>query len=91
MEGRARARRRLVPALTVDAPRTYTPPAGLCESCRHVKVVETRKGSRFYLCTLSDVDPRFPKYPRIPVLRCLGYVPVVAQMDDMAQPPEVGE
>jgi len=75
----------------VDAPRTYTPPAGLCESCRHVKVVETRKGSRFYLCTLSDVDPRFPKYPRIPVLRCLGYVPVVAQMDDMAQPPEVGE
>jgi hypothetical protein len=40
-----------------------------------VKVVETRKGSRFYLCTLSEVDPRFPKYPRIPVVRCIGYVP----------------
>ena len=52
----------------------YAPPPGLCESCRNVKVVETRKGSRFYLCTLSDVDPRFPKYPRIPVLRCAGYV-----------------
>jgi len=39
-----------------------------------VKVVETRTGSRFYLCRLSDVDPRFPKYPRIPVLRCAGYV-----------------
>ena len=43
-----------------------------------MKVVETRKGSRFYLCTLSDVDPRFPKYPRIPVVRCLGYVPADA-------------
>jgi hypothetical protein len=58
----------------VDAPRTYAPPAGLCESCRHVKIVETRKGSRFFLCTLSDIDPRFAKYPRIPVVRCLGYV-----------------
>jgi hypothetical protein len=52
------------------------PPPGLCDSCRNVKIVETRKGSRFYLCTLSEVDPRFPKYPGIPVLRCLGYVPV---------------
>ena len=50
------------------------PPAGLCESCRNVKVVETRTGSRFYLCRLSEVDARFPKYPRIPVLRCGGYV-----------------
>jgi hypothetical protein len=41
-----------------------------------VKIVETRKGSRFYLCMLSEVDPRFPKYPGIPVLRCIGYVPV---------------
>ncbi len=54
--------------------RGSVPPAGLCESCRNVKVVETRKGSRFYLCTLSEVDPRFPKYPPIPVLRCGGYV-----------------
>jgi hypothetical protein len=50
------------------------PPAGLCESCANVRIVETRKGSRFYLCTLSEVDPRFPKYPGIPVLRCAGYV-----------------
>ena len=64
----------------MDAPRIYTPPAGLCESCRNVKVVETRKGSRFYLCTLSEVDPRFPKYPRIPVLQCIGYAP--APRDD---------
>jgi len=54
--------------------RPSAPPAGLCESCANVKIVETRKGSRFYLCTLSEVDPRFPKYPGIPVLRCAGYV-----------------
>lgn len=53
----------------------YAPPPGLCESCANVRVVETRRGSRFFLCQLSEVDPRFPKYPRIPVLRCAGYAP----------------
>jgi hypothetical protein len=27
----------------------------------------------FYLCQLSKVDPSFPKYPRLPVLKCSGY------------------
>ena len=31
------------------------------------------RGSVFYLCELSKVDARFPKYPRLPVLRCAGY------------------
>lgn len=53
----------------------YAPPPGLCESCANVRVVETRRGSRFFLCQLSEVDPRFPRYPRIPVLRCAGYAP----------------
>lgn len=56
-------------------PRLYAPPPGLCERCVNVKVVETRKGSRFYLCQLSDVDPRFPKYPRLPVVACPGFRP----------------
>lgn len=56
----------------------YAPPAGLCESCANVRAVDTRKGSRFYMCQLSEVDPRFPKYPRTPVLRCPGYVPAPA-------------
>jgi hypothetical protein len=60
--------------------RPYAPPAGLCERCANVKIVETRKGSRFYLCTLSEVDSRFPKYPGIPVLRCAGYVPAEARI-----------
>jgi hypothetical protein len=31
------------------------------------------RGSVFYLCQLSKVDPSFPKYPRLPVLACAGY------------------
>ena len=67
--------------------RPPSPPPGLCETCANVKVVETRKGSRFYLCTLSEVDPRFPKYPRIPVLHCIGYAPAGAAVDPAAAAP----
>lgn len=56
----------------------YAPPAGLCESCANVRIVDTRRGSRFFLCQLSETDPRFPKYPRTPVLRCRGYTPAAA-------------
>ena len=49
-------------------------PVGLCESCRNVRVVRTRT-STFYLCELSAVDPAFPRYPPLPVLRCRGYLP----------------
>jgi hypothetical protein len=55
--------------------RPPSPGVGLCETCANVRVVETRKGSRFYLCMLSETDPRFPKYPRLPVHRCHGYHP----------------
>jgi hypothetical protein len=27
----------------------------------------------FYQCLLSGSDARYPKYPRLPVLRCSGY------------------
>ncbi len=69
--------------------RPSAPPAGLCESCANVKVVETRRGSRFYLCELSEVDPRFPKYPRIPVLQCIGYSPVQAPAGTPASMPGI--
>jgi len=45
---------------------------GLCASCRHARVVTTPR-SRFWLCSLAAVDPRFEKYPRLPVLACPGY------------------
>lgn len=48
-------------------------PVGLCADCRHMRSVLSSRGSLFYLCQLSEIDPRFPKYPRLPVLRCRGY------------------
>ena len=47
--------------------------AGLCDSCRHQKVIRNTRGSAFSLCELSKVDARFRKYPPIPVVRCSGY------------------
>jgi hypothetical protein len=35
--------------------------------------VTSSKASEFWLCRLAQVDPRFPRYPALPVLRCRGY------------------
>jgi hypothetical protein len=48
--------------------------AGLCDSCVHQKLIKNTRGSTFNLCELSKTDKRFPKYPRLPVLQCSGYV-----------------
>jgi hypothetical protein len=47
--------------------------AGLCETCAHAKVIENDRGSTFYLCERSKTDARFPRYPRLPVVACIGY------------------
>jgi hypothetical protein len=49
-----------------------------------VKVIETSRASHFYLCQRSETDPRFPKYPALPVLRCDGYQRP-ADVDDLAR------
>ena len=49
------------------------PRAGLCDSCRHQRVVKTTRGSRFSMCERSKTDASFPKYPRLPVLECRGF------------------
>jgi hypothetical protein len=46
---------------------------GLCATCRHVRRVETERGSVFYRCARAATDPRFRKYPPLPVVRCEGY------------------
>jgi hypothetical protein len=51
------------------------PEAGLCATCRHAEVVVSAKGSRFTRCGLSRTDPRFPRYPPLPVRACGGYTP----------------
>jgi len=47
--------------------------AGLCDACAHARVVTSARGSTFSLCALSVADPRLPRYPRLPVVRCPGF------------------
>ncbi len=47
---------------------------GLCAWCTHARRVASDRGSIFLLCELSFTNPRFPKYPALPVLSCSGYV-----------------
>lgn len=48
---------------------------GLCGGCRHHAWIQSGRGSRFLRCELSFVDPRFPKFPVLPVFQCSGYEP----------------
>ena len=47
---------------------------GLCRTCVNAQIVTTARQSTFYLCRLSSTDPRFPKYPALPVRQCGGYI-----------------
>jgi len=49
------------------------PPAGLCNLCRHQRLVGNTRGSVFSLCERSRTDATFPKYPRVPVVDCRGF------------------
>ena len=59
-----------------------TDPIGLCAACRYARVVQSARGSTFYLCHLAETDPRFARYPRLPVLRCAGYEPAEETGDE---------
>ena len=48
-------------------------PTSLCELCRHVRRIQTAKGSVFLLCRRSESQPQFPKYPPQPVVDCRGF------------------
>jgi hypothetical protein len=49
------------------------PDAGLCDRCRHQRLIRNTRGSVFSLCELSKADPDFPRYPRLPVTSCRGF------------------
>lgn len=51
--------------------------AGRCATCKHARQVSSAR-SRFLRCELSDRDPAFPRYPRLPVLRCEGWETALA-------------
>jgi hypothetical protein len=57
-----------------DAPAAPSPvpAAGLCESCRHARRIASARSS-FLRCARAGVDPRYAKYPRLPVLACPGH------------------
>ena len=46
---------------------------GLCASCAHARVIESDRGSAFVQCGLAKDDPRYRRYPHVPVLRCEGH------------------
>lgn len=60
--------------------------ASLCETCEHLREIISGTGSRFLLCRLSQTDPRFPKYPPQPVIRCNGFKPRTSEIT--ALPPD---
>jgi len=47
---------------------------GLCSACLYGQRVRSDRGSVFYLCGRAAIDPAYPKYPRLPVTRCAGFV-----------------
>jgi len=47
--------------------------AGLCETCAHARLIRSARGARFLLCGLAAADPRFRRYPALPVLACPGF------------------
>ena len=46
---------------------------GLCADCRHARVQETARGNEFWRCLRAETDPRFVRYPRLPVRECPGH------------------
>ena len=48
---------------------------GLCASCLHAKLNATNRGTAYLRCTRASWDSRLPRYPRLPVLECVGHEP----------------
>ncbi len=59
---------------------------GLCATCRHRKENRNDRGSVFLFCRKSETDPRYPKYPPLPVLRCDGHSPLTENGAQSAPP-----
>jgi hypothetical protein len=41
----------------------------------HQKVVRSGRGSVFSMCVRHKTQAQYPKYPRLPVVRCPGHEP----------------
>jgi 3-isopropylmalate/(R)-2-methylmalate dehydratase small subunit len=47
--------------------------AGLCARCAHHAWIRNDRGSAFLRCRLSDTDPRFARFPALPIASCIGF------------------
>jgi hypothetical protein len=45
-----------------------------CSTCRNAKIITSDHSSLFYRCQLSDENPHYSKYPRLPVLNYAGWI-----------------
>jgi len=45
---------------------------GLCAGCLHARRVGAPRAV-YWMCRRALTDPRYEKYPRLPVLECPGY------------------
>jgi hypothetical protein len=66
---------------------TERPNYGLCDSCVHQQLVPNTRGSVFSLCLRSRTDASFPRYPRAPVVACVGHE-TGGQNDDVQLSPQ---
>lgn len=67
-------RRQPTPTPPPDSRLHDGPQPGLCADCEYTRRIVSGRGSVFYLCERSKTDPAYPKYPRMPVRQCAGYV-----------------
>lgn len=58
---------KISPVLPVDP--------GLCAECRHALVKGTNRGTAYLRCTRASWDASLAKYPRLPVIGCVGFEP----------------
>jgi hypothetical protein len=61
--------------------------AGLCATCASARAVTTKRGARFTLCSRSEQDPRYDRYPRLPVTACRGHEPRLLESRDSSEDP----
>ncbi len=48
---------------------------GLCRMCLHALVKSTNRGTAYLRCTRAAWDDSLVKYPRLPVIGCVGFEP----------------
>ncbi len=61
---------------------------GLCGTCRWARSATNRRGSVFFRCLRAETDPRFVRYPPLPVQSCMGYEPTTAKDVTRRRPAE---